>query len=286
MDLMAPNETKLGDVARPHILDRTVKDEHPKVLYHMTDMGGFLGILEQRCLRASLATELNDASEVIHGMSILAEILWERLRKRYSEVEMEVHRRLGDAEDTTWNVAPYVVSACARCDRSGAWLNYGRAGRGVALGLKTSFAEGKSTLVQVDYDLDSQRERMRKYLDDVLQFVAKDDDIESAAEDVLHFLPALAVQMKNPGFADEEEWRRCVLFLSDRFTPPDGVRDINFRACGDRLIPYQELPIDPSTELIEIVLGHSAETSVKSVELLLRKYAIPAKVFRSTVSVR
>ena len=46
----------------------------PKTLFHFTDCGGLIGILKERCLRASLASALNDTSEVAYGIEMAKRI--------------------------------------------------------------------------------------------------------------------------------------------------------------------------------------------------------------------
>jgi len=53
--------------------------KQPTPLYHFTDAEGFSGIVASQNLRLSLATTLNDAEEVRHGISIAKVIVADRL---------------------------------------------------------------------------------------------------------------------------------------------------------------------------------------------------------------
>src|SRR5688572_19128424 len=45
-------------------------DARPERLYHFTDCSGLLGVFENKTLWASLATSLNDPSEVRYGLDL------------------------------------------------------------------------------------------------------------------------------------------------------------------------------------------------------------------------
>lgn len=49
-------------------------DSRPERLYHFTDCAGLIGIFEKRTLWASLATSLNDPSEVRYGLDLACDL--------------------------------------------------------------------------------------------------------------------------------------------------------------------------------------------------------------------
>ena len=51
----------------PIIAERANPADRPKTLYHFTDIPGLLGIITDESLWASLATSLNDATEVVYA---------------------------------------------------------------------------------------------------------------------------------------------------------------------------------------------------------------------------
>lgn len=56
------------------ISDGKKSADRPGTLFHLTDPDGLIGILQSKCLRASLATALNDPSEVQYGVSRACEL--------------------------------------------------------------------------------------------------------------------------------------------------------------------------------------------------------------------
>ena len=49
-------------------------DPRPERLYHFTDCAGLIGIFEKRTIWASLATSLNDPSEVRYGLNLACDL--------------------------------------------------------------------------------------------------------------------------------------------------------------------------------------------------------------------
>jgi len=59
----------------------------PDVLYHLTDVDALLGIATNRCLWACLATTLNDALEVRHGVNLAVHLVRDRLSRKATEYD-------------------------------------------------------------------------------------------------------------------------------------------------------------------------------------------------------
>ncbi len=292
-----PDDTRLRDrvidACQAVIGAEKIRGPVPEVLYHMTDVAGFLGIVETDCLWASLATELNDTSEVRHGLELARRILGERRRQHPTTYEqlllemLEVPTRA--PESLKLSHLPFVVSMYSRCDRAGQWLHYGRSGRGMALGFRHDAVRMAAVdLVELDYDPDSQRRRMAALIDhgrEVVESARQPEYLTRAAQIVALYLPWLALQLKHPSFVEEREWR-----FSNRPAPldtqtPDPV-PLKYRRSGARIIPYQEVPISARESLVEVIVGYSSPTALESVELVLRSQGLCARVERSTVPVR
>lgn len=278
----------------------------PKVIYHLTDGDGLHGILTNQVLWASLATGLNDALEVGHGVSVAMKLLNERIRKRESEYDTALIGFLLDPSAAPPAVQiemfPLVTSFCARCDKSGQWLHYGRSGRGVAIGFSPELARVVSyDLVRVDYSPESQRLRMlrlieagAKAIDSDTRAASRDEHIQRArrtAHIVSLHVPQLSVRMKHPAFSEEEEWRLVSHVTSLRGVRQDVTSDrtaLKYRRSAGRLIPYEELSFSArASEMIkEIVVGYSSEIALDAVKLLAQEQVLSPIVVRSDVPVR
>jgi hypothetical protein len=276
------------------------------VLYHLTDVDALLGIASNRCLWACLATTLNDALEVRHGVDLAVDILRERLSREVTEYDSALLAYLIDPtsapKEVQFEMLPLVVSFCKRINKSGQWLHYGRSGRGVAIGFASSMAATvKYDLVEVDYRIESQRERMLRLLqvgsaalEKDLQNVPPEQKVAIArrtAHIVAIHVPLLAVQMKHPSFAEEEEWRMFAHYMSlngERLEKGDQRREIKFRKSGERVVPYEELSFggDGPLPIKEVVLGQMSPISTDAARLLLLESGTDVAVKRSDVPVR
>lgn len=72
---------------------RRSAEQPPPILHHFTDSSGLFGILDTHTLRASLATTLNDCSEVEYGVN-LAKTVLSQLRSGSPSARARVATRL------------------------------------------------------------------------------------------------------------------------------------------------------------------------------------------------
>ena len=181
-------------------------------------------------------------------------------------------------KEARYEIATFVVSFCGRPGRSGQWLHYGRAGRGVALGVSSLIAPAVGyDLIRVDYNLQSQSERMLRLLEtgaSTINAVASNLEIEKqvmiarvTAHVVSLHIRLLSAEMKHPSFSDEDEWRLMAHDVSyDGMSIIKG-RPIDFRNAGDQIIPYEKLVFgDGHAGLIkEVIVGHASTLSEDAV---------------------
>jgi hypothetical protein len=274
--------------------------ERPERLYHFTDAEGFTGIITSRCLWSSLATALNDAEEVRHGMEIMKAIVANRLAKAATPYD----RALADCLDdptrnlfgVSYHVSAFVISFCGRCDKASQWFHYCRSGTGVALGFATELDEVlKRDLARIDYDRVSQTSRLERLIDAGRSVLARATAPkpwmpEVAAHLVSILTPALAARMKHPSFEDEEEWRLVGLDVRQDgkpLTPPPASGGLKWRRTGPALVPYEELSFAHRLEALEeVVVGYSSPLGLDAVRLLLSEQGMRPSVRRSDVPVR
>jgi len=96
-------------------------------------------------------------------------------RERELAAARDARRPLGGF-GMSFEVSPFVVSFCARCDKSGQWLHYGRDGGGVAIGFAPTLAEAVSyDLRRVAYGIDSQRLRMERLVDPPVPMTVREE---------------------------------------------------------------------------------------------------------------
>lgn len=274
--------------------------ERPERLYHFTGTEGFTGIITSRCLWLSLATALNDAEEVRHGIEIAKAIVADRLAKAATPYD----RALADCLDdptrghfgVSYDVSAFVISFCGRCDKASQWLHYCRSGTGVALGFATELEHViKRDLTRIDYDPVSQTSRLERLIDAGRSVLARAGApgpwmTEAAAHLVSIYTPVLAVRMKHPSFEDEEEWRLVGVEVRQdgkSLIPPPASGGLKWRSTGAALVPYEELSFAHRLEALEeVVVGYSSPLGLDAVRLFLSEQGMRPSVRRSDVPVR
>lgn len=245
----------------------------PALLFHYTDVAGLTAMLTSQNLRLSLATALNDASEVEYGIEVATGVLasgWVpgHMKPRFLEYIARYLDPRNSPPRFSIQYWPYVFSFCARVDRSAHWLHYGRLGAGVAMGFDSAALRGLYLdVVPVIYRRDEQENLVKALIERIaLEFTSWFPKMANESEQqALAFLAAhltatnirlLAVRMKPPSFDSEEEWR---LVLYDAYPPPSGAPvgpAPMFRVSHDRIVPYLDLRVHP-LPIAKVVLGAS-----------------------------
>jgi hypothetical protein len=215
---------ELGNEIEVYTDEMIKRAKRPEVLLHFTDGVGLIGILRDQVLWASLATALNDASETTVALELFAfagpmaiarsrHLHYDFLEKVFKgELRLE-----GDNRPTDYRT--YVTSLCAE-DVAVHWMQYGRAGTGVALEFDANALASlhQFRLCKVMYDTDQQFACLRdlieiidRFLDRWLPSVDSTDQADAlkvAAAGLLHsFIKMTAPQMKDIAFGAEDEWR-------------------------------------------------------------------------------
>ena len=205
------------------------KAEPPKVIYHLTDSDALLSIISSRCLWASLVTTMNDSLEVRYGLDLAVRLLQAQTNIRATQYDSTLLNYLVDPstvpKELQIELSHFVVSFCGRPGKSGQWLHYGRSGHGVAIGFSSSIAETvRYDLLKVDYIPDSQKNSIlrlfRAGTSAIEAHSERSDNEEKAviigmtAHLVSLYTRLLAVGMKHPSFAEEDEWRMVAYSLS------------------------------------------------------------------------
>lgn len=248
-------------------------------VYHYTDAGGLLGIVQGRKVWASEAAGLNDRAEVRQGW---AKILGWAERQPGSESMSLILDHARNPEKESHEV--FILSASTRPDDANQWRLYAGAGRGYAVELdplvplvvasdafrRWSLPETSASTASSDFDLASLSAYVTPWLhvlyteqeiDTALQLLTRkiDSDIarlndmkargvddhrigEEAADSFSRsygFVAQLANLIKEPGFAGENEVRIVTTFLRAN----DHLR---YRAGAYGVVGYAELVASPT----------------------------------------
>lgn len=245
----------------------------PPHLYHFTDCDGLVSIFQSRSLWASLATALNDESEVRYGVTRARNLLKNGAFSAGPAFLAKVEHFL-DLKNPPLTMGlefeacdAYVISFCARVDSSLHWLHYGRSGRGFAIAFDTrGLKRSPFELAPVIYD----EARQDRFLGSIVESVwncLQGHNLGDPASKISSVLFNVAAHstavhiwlaapiLKNPAFASEEEWRLITYDIRRRKgkpRPEEVALPRRFRVVAGRIVPYYEYSLKelPVTELV------------------------------------
>jgi hypothetical protein len=230
--------------------------QFPPKLYHYTDVGGLLGIIQSHTLWATHVDHLNDSSEVQYARRLVIGMLAE-MESEAADIPRAILARARETFDLVAATDVYVVCLCEQGDLLSQWRGYGKGGDGYAIGIDpprlwAKFeSAGAYYFGKIDYEPKRQREILAavigKLVDGVVPHVAvtpeehRDAALDECSRLLRRVLWFALVTFKDPTFRSEEEWR-VIQLLSHS----ESEERIRMRASGNRLVPYIELDFKQS----------------------------------------
>jgi hypothetical protein len=248
----------------PHaVLDQLPPDpDPPATLYHYTDARGLDGILREHRLWAHDVDYMNDASEIVHGRSLVQGILAERTPGIANPVIREFFTDYAKKVDSFSTIQVFAACFCECGDLASQWQSYG-GGRGYAVGFDAGalvwgfhnpqqevHGDRMWLLIPVRYDLNEQRQSIIDVIDghsaewqqsinangEAYVLGVKDTLLSRLEGDMA---PRI-LKAKNPVFSQEQEWRAVLLAGQD----PVKRAVIKIRVGEFGFVPY--IPFDLS----------------------------------------
>ena len=224
------------------------------VIYHYTNQRGLLGILKHDSLWCTDIRFLNDSRELVHTLDFAKDLLESRaesLTTPRAKLYDDWAKRLWQLKDYPL----YVISFSEESDLLSQWRAYS-APTGFAIGFD-AFAlkrwvealQWPGDMLKCIYDTGEQREHL-EYAMDFLGDLYEENGASSntAAAYFFRFLMTAAACFKNPGFAEEKEWRLVL-----RAVAKGAVKQ--FRPGTGTVIPYVDLPLDDPRALVPIIIA-------------------------------
>jgi hypothetical protein len=266
----------------------------PSRLYHYTNSGGLLGIIERNTLWATHINYLNDASELRYARGLV-----EAAFSGYDHLGNPPHvrdfvRRARDMFDVSKTMDVFVSCFCEQGDLLSQWRGYAQAGEGYSIGVDGDrlgeIGGGLNFFFgNVVYDREVQEEIIQYILgscvDGVNELTAglPDAKASSLVDEFCHiFRRALwypLVTFKDATFAEENEWRAIEIMSRS-----ETEKRVRFRPGASRLIPYIEVdfsnlkPVAPYQQTGKIPIREvfhgptlNPDLSVRALQLLLVK---------------
>jgi len=277
------------------LTDDILNDRPNGPLFHYTSTSGLLGILSSGAIWATHIAYLNDLAEFVHGMSIVRDVLADRLPgasvkdKPYYQAVLK-HLDMIDKRVAT---NTYVSSFCEADDELSLWRGYCPHNSGYAFGFdwgkdtdETSVItrcvyddELKRGIVEEQLDLYSQSDAIKVRQRYANSKVPKTlSDAEWRAIEFTETFYILAPSFKHSSFKEEREWRLAVM------RPPDSKQPEKFRPSDTMLIPYVEhsLLSRGVLQVDKIVVGPTAHpfAAGHAVERFLKSWAREERPFQ------
>lgn len=248
------------------IFGLTLLSAYMPELYHYCSTETFVSIITNKSIRLSSLTMSNDSKE--------GELIKEHLMRaaRESGLYPIVLGNLERALQFTYEMFDGLGFCLSENgDLLSQWRGYADDGRGISIGFNSEYLSSLSSarssrnefafnLCQILYDPSKQAEIANEHLEalkplfergafrsmtgSLLAPISEEEktDIKKATEEAyLVTLKAMLrmFEIKHPAFAEELEWR----LISISTKNPDNQNN-RFRACGDKIVPYVEIPLE------------------------------------------
>lgn len=236
----------------------------PQILFHYTSGSGLIGILESRSIWATSIRFLNDSTEYSLALNLARNVVQELADKPLGKFERALYAVL--LERLTLDVQEvYVSSFTENADQLSQWRAYCPTTGGYSVGFRTKFLVDSLDsiphrfLACCIYDSNTHQELVRDLVKGVVlaaeeslsSGVPKDRVFRESYKQLGRLLPLLAPALKDPSFAEEQEWRLVCLPISFENQNP------HFRQGRSMLIPYYEhfFPNKTRVPIEELVIG-------------------------------
>jgi hypothetical protein len=254
----------------------------PGMIYHYTNDVGLRGIIETGRLWFTDIFDLNDHSELMHGVDPALEAIEEESRKRPKEVEIfsrSLRRALQGGIERTANF--FVCCFSKTEDDLGQWRAYADNGRGYALGFDRQVLENAfGTLPQgpflmaipLCYGEMELREVERQIIAEAVPLISMPRGRKllsgSINEYMLDLSVAVAVHIvgaalffKHKAYSNEQEYRFLQMYGAGSVVP-----DLKYRSRAYSLVRYREFDWRTAAAgaLKRIIVGPAADKSLAS----------------------
>lgn len=285
--------------------------DFPSVLYHYTSTDGLIGIVRNQQLWATDIEYLNDSEELTHVSTELtgridskimslggAQIKNDREDPRSSQilVLLKLREYIGFVQAHENEERAYITCFCEKDDLLSQWRGYAGAG-GYALGfnslkLDPVQSDGLFTprMMRVLYGAVQAREALDEVVTKLASSPTAHPGVQAWYEEI-NVLRVLAT-VKNPGFAEEREWRTVTTshynkrkYGAAAFAPEKEHFRLEFRSGGLGIVPYVARKF-PAEALVSVTIGPGGDNLLRRRALIqLIEESLPAEV-ASTVEIR
>ena len=259
----------------------------PELLWHYTTFTGFISIINEKRMRATHSSHLNDYTEGKPLGEFVRAVLRRLVEHGGSPTRMFTLKRLSDSV-AQYRAESFVICFSEAGDRLDNWRSYVR-GPGVALGfsLESLARWSPFELGQIDYKPPDFLEReVESHIEAWCEMEAT-EGLASPRHDQLfreldYFLNRKGALLKHDAFHGELEWR--LLLPQQGWGEPLKQGKMLFRAGPTGVVPYVMGPEFRGDALRAVKLGPGSSESLGSVRLLLTSHGFGEVMQRITLS--
>jgi hypothetical protein len=220
----------------------------PDILYHYTDQGGLLGIVEKAELWGTKLQYMNDATEFGLALSMARQALDSMIKTSMASEKKAACLKLRQSLSGLEAINIFAVCFCEEGDSLSQWRGYAGGHQGYSIGFASpALAQAASckhfNLKKCIYDSDIQLSIVNQAIEYCIQ---EELAIPSRTQWGFHgplaeILFRCGAFFKDPSFRDENEWRLI--------SPTVAFRDaeVAFRVGRSIIMPYYVLPISCRT---------------------------------------
>ena len=254
----------------------------PPLIYHYTNDSGLRGILESGQLWFTNIFNLNDPTEIYHGMGHALDILKHEASGGPKEAklfsEMFAHSLTGSVERS----AHYFVCCFSKTDQDlGQWRAYADDGRGYAIGfdaklLEKAFAKTGApganlhSTFPVTYDDTHLRKIHEQLVTETIPVISAPRGMGLDAAVVSEFLQKLSVNLgtwcfyvslffKHEAYRNEEEYRFLQIYPVDRAVPGLKIRSLPFSLVKYREFDWKRVAAE---SIKEVMVGPAGDQKI------------------------
>jgi hypothetical protein len=252
-----------------------VESLHQEVLWHYTNAAGVFGIISSGLLRLTDMRFVNDRTEASYGSEKVLSLLTDLHVSRAMHMSTYMIDRILECLD---GGRLYACSFSERNDSLSQWQRYGAGGEGYCIGFDASQLQNRSRtphtlLVRVIYE-EPEQERHIMAVITGRSSTAPAEREEGAFGAAI--IDGLALQLKNPLFRDEHEWR--LIHIEGR--SEGSVTRIKTAVGGSYIKAFVEIDFGEETSrlstlpIVSVVCGPKleAELAESGVRELLAAY--------------
>ncbi len=282
--------------------------EVPETIYHYTDDKGLKGILESGKIWVTDIFDLNDPSELLHGLSHAMDILKSKQIESLPDTK-RFATHFSHFRPFVREIAHFfVVSFSSDGDELGQWRAYADDGRGFALGfdarsLEAAFAQVDDPQHQVNasfptsYDDETLIELHKQLTEKMFDLISLPSRNNADRATTNSCLEKLSVHhaahvirttgfFKHRAYKNEKEYRFLQVFPSNRAAP-----DVKYRMRPYSLVRYREFDWRSvaRSSLKEIVVGPAADQGLEFADDCLKAFHPTdevLKIYRSKIPYR